>query len=167
MIHTIDEFLSEWGHEASSTQKILDTLTDESLNLQINEDYRTLARLAWHVVTCLHEMMSRTGLNFVGSEHDSQIPATAKEIADSYRTSNQNLINAIKEQWNNESLKEIDDMYGEQWPKWLTLTILNKHQIHHRGQMTVLMRLAGLRVPGVYGPSREEWAEIGMVAPQV
>jgi uncharacterized damage-inducible protein DinB len=37
-----------------------------------------------------------------------------------------------------------------------------KHIIHHRGQMTVLMRQAGLKVPGVYGPAREEWEKIGL-----
>jgi len=36
------------------------------------------------------------------------------------------------------------------------------HQTHHRAQMTVLMRQAGLKVPGVYGPSREEWSQMGM-----
>jgi uncharacterized damage-inducible protein DinB len=160
MIRTLDEFLSEWGHEVNSTQKVLDVLTDESLDQQINDEYRTLGSLAWHIVTSLHEMLSRTGLVFDGAAHDSAVPLTAKEIADGYRTSSENMIMAMKEQWNDESLKEIDDMYGEKWPKWLTLTIVNKHQIHHRGQLTVLMRLAGLRVPGVYGPSREEWAEM-------
>jgi uncharacterized damage-inducible protein DinB len=28
--------------------------------------------------------------------------------------------------------------------------------------MTVLMRQAGLKVPGIYGPSREEWSQFGM-----
>jgi uncharacterized damage-inducible protein DinB len=28
--------------------------------------------------------------------------------------------------------------------------------------MTVLMRQAGLPVPGLYGPSKEEWAAMGM-----
>ena len=41
------------------------------------------------------------------------------------------------------------------------------HQIHHRGQMTVLMRQAGLEVPGVYGPSRPEWAHYGMPEPLI
>jgi hypothetical protein len=33
--------------------------------------------------------------------------------------------------------------------------------------MTVLMRQAGLKVPGVYGPAREEWAAYGMPPPAV
>ena len=34
------------------------------------------------------------------------------------------------------------------------MTLIN-HQNHHRGQMTVLMRQAGLTVPGVYGPAKK------------
>jgi uncharacterized damage-inducible protein DinB len=29
-------------------------------------------------------------------------------------------------------------------------------QIHHRGQMTVYMRLAGGKVPSIYGPSADD-----------
>lgn len=167
MFYTIDEFINHWDREAISTQKVMDTLTDVSLNQQVAADHRTLGRLAWHVATSLHEMLSRTGLVFEGAEHDSSVPATAKEIADSYRITNQNMLTAIKGQWTDGSLKEMDDMYGDQWPKGLTLSVLNSHQIHHRGQMTVLMRQAGLKVPGVYGPSLEEWSEFGMETPKV
>ena len=57
-----------------------------------------------------------------------------------------------------------DDMYGEMWAKGKTLGVLVTHQIHHRAQLTIVMRLAGLKVPGVYGPSNEEWAAMGMQA---
>ncbi|TCJ03408.1 DinB family protein [Cytobacillus praedii] len=165
MYYTIEEFTNEWNHEANLTQKVLDHLTDESLSLKATPEYRTLGSLAWHLVTSLHEMLSRTGLDFVGAEHEAIVPVTAKEIADSYRTASDNMIAAMKKQWTDHTLNDLDDMYGEKWPKSLTLSVLNSHQIHHRGQLTVLMRLAGLRVPGMYGPSREEWAEAGMEAP--
>ena len=55
-----------------------------------------------------------------------------------------------------------DDMYGQKWKRGLTLGILITHQIHHRGQMTVLMRQAELKVPGIYGPAYEEWAALGV-----
>jgi len=54
------------------------------------------------------------------------------------------------------------DMYGEKWARGHTLMVLCTHQTHHRGQMTVLMRQAGLKVPGVCGPSKEEWAQFGL-----
>ena len=62
----------------------------------------------------------------------------------------------------NADLEKEDTMYGEQWQRKVTLTSLVFHQIHHRAQIEVLMRQAGLRVPGLYGPSKEEWAAMGM-----
>lgn len=55
-------------------------------------------------------------------------------------------------------------MYGEMWAEGKTLSVLVTHQIHHRSQLTIVMRLLGLKVPGTYGPSNEEWAAYGMPA---
>lgn len=98
-----------------------------------------------------------------GDEHTP--PARAKEIFDAYNTVAEELLNAVRSQWNDASLLLTDDMYGEQWKRGDTLSSLVFHQVHHRAQITVLMRQAGLRVPGIYGPSRDEWAAMGMKAP--
>lgn len=58
-------------------------------------------------------------------------------------------------------------MFGQKMSKGEILFFLIQHQIHHRGQMTILMRQAGLTVPGLYGPSKEEWAMKGMEAPKM
>lgn len=167
MFKTIEEFLLSWGQEARLTQKILDALTDESLAQEVSPEDRTLGRIAWHIVATLHEMVSQTGLDFEAPSHDADVPETAVEIADGYRTTNEAMVAAIKEQWTNEVLDEKKNMYGEQWSVRTILSILTSHQIHHRGQMTILMRQAGLRVPGVYGPAREEWAMFGGQAPVI
>lgn len=39
---------------------------------------------------------------------------------------------------------------------------LIKHIIHHRGQATVLIRQAGLKVFGVYGSPKEDWIQLGI-----
>jgi len=36
--------------------------------------------------------------------------------------------------------------------------VLLHHQIHHRGQLVLLCRLAGGEAPGLYGPNREAMA---------
>lgn len=165
MFRTIEDFLTNWGHESGSTQKVLDALTDASLAQEVSPEGRTLGRIAWHIVTTLDEMISQTGLVFEAASHEAAVPANAAEIADAYRSSSAAMVAAMKEQWTDATLTDMKDMYGEQWSVATILGILTSHQIHHRGQMTVLMRQAGLRVPGVYGPSREEWAEFGGVAP--
>ena len=167
MFKTIEEFLVNWVHESGSTQKILDALTDRSLSQEVSPEDRTLGRIAWHIVTTIDEMMSRTGLEFEAAHYGSPAPTTAAEIAEAYCASSAAMVAAIKEQWKDETLNKLIDMYGEQWSIATILSILLAHQTHHRGQMTVLMRQAGLQVPGVYGPSREEWAEFGGEAPVV
>ncbi len=53
-------------------------------------------------------------------------------------------------------------MYEEKWKRGMTLAIIISLQIHHLVQLTVVMKLNGLKVPGVFGPAREEWVNYGM-----
>ncbi|WP_199616441.1 DinB family protein [Paenibacillus alkalitolerans] len=165
MFTSIQSFSESWKQECESTQKLLDALTDASLAQQVTPQDRTLGRIAWHIVTSLHDFASPTGLEFEAPGPDAAIPSSAQAIADSYRKASGNLADAVAAQWTDASLQEVRNVFGFQWPNGLTLSLLKDHQIHHRGQMTVLMRQAGLRVPGVYGPAREEWAEMNMEAP--
>jgi uncharacterized damage-inducible protein DinB len=167
MIHTIQEFEFIWAPELEATQKILKHVTNKSLTQAVTAEGRTIARLAWHIVTSISEMMSRTGLKIAGPHHEAPVPATAKEINDAYSTAAISLLEQVKANWNDETLKVMDDMYGEKWSRAMTMQSLIFHQIHHRGQLTVLMRQAGLEIPGIYGPSRQEWAQWGMQPPAV
>ncbi|MFD0714881.1 DinB family protein [Paenibacillus sp. GCM10027626] len=162
MFVTIKDFIAAWNHESAATQRVLDALTDESLKQSVAPNQRTLGQIAWHIATTVHEMLARTGLEFAAPEGEESAPASAAVIADTYRQSGEAMLVALQSQWTDASLQETNDMYGAQWPKGLTLDILIKHEIHHRGQMTILMRQAGLRVPDVYGPTREQWLEWGM-----
>jgi uncharacterized damage-inducible protein DinB len=112
-------------------------------------------------------MMNRTGLSLEGPGEHDPVPATAAQIAETYARLAAALGEQVKGRWTDETLAQVDEMYGDKWPRGLTLEILIRHQAHHRGQMTVLMRQAGLRVPGVYGPAREEWAQFGAPAPEI
>ena len=167
VFYKIDDFVGEWKSEAAGTQKILDALTDESLAQEVAPGYRSLGRLAWHLVGTYGEMLPRTGLTFHGPTDHDPVPQTARAIADAYRQVGEAMIAAVQSQWKDDALAETRDMYGEEWKNGATLRMLIQHEVHHRGQMTVLMRQAGVQVPGVYGPSKEEWAGFGMQAPEV
>lgn len=162
MFRTIEDFVTEYSNEAKATQRVLDALTDASLSQQIAPDFRSLGQIGWHIATTIHEMISRTGVTFDAPEGEEHAPASAKIIADTYRSSAAASIEAIQSQWTDAKLSESSDMYGEQWLNGLTLRIFISHEIHHRGEMIVLMRQAGLRVPDIYGPTREDWVERGM-----
>jgi uncharacterized damage-inducible protein DinB len=165
MYRRVEDFQKAWQEERGSTLKILRVLTDASLTQAVTKDDRTLARLAWHLATTPGEMMERTGLEVSGPSHDAPPPTTAGAIVAAYETASKAVADGVAA-WSDATLEVEDEMYGEKWPRGLTLRALVVHQAHHRGQMTVLMRQAGLKVPGVYGPAREEWTAFGMQPPR-
>lgn len=162
MYITIDQFLKDWNYETDSTVKMLNNLTDESLNQKITPDGRSLGFLAWHIIQTIPEMMGKTGLKIEGPSENDDVPVSSKQIKEAFEKTSKSFAEMLKNTWKDETLNTEDDMYGEKWKKGLTLLYLMLHQAHHRGQMTVLMRQAGLIVPGIYGPAKEEWAAMGM-----
>lgn len=162
MYHKLEDFINDWAYESEATLKVFSNLTDESLNKNVGKNIRTVGRLAWHITTSVIQMSHRTGLIFESVDVDSPVPATAKEIYDTYKEVSEKMIAELKEKWNDETLLIEDDMFGEKWKRGTTLGVIITHQIHHRGQLTTVMRLAELKVPGIYGPAKEEWVQYGM-----
>ena len=162
MYHKISDFISDWNRESETTLKLFNNLTDDVLNKKFNENVRTAGRLAWHITVTIPEMVQRTGLSFDAVDDKAPVPATAKEICDEYKRVSDSMITAIGKNWTDASLEKEVDMYGELWKNGKSLSSLVKHQAHHRGELIVVMRLAGLKVVGPYGPSKEEWANYGI-----
>jgi uncharacterized damage-inducible protein DinB len=166
MFTSLVHFKKAWAIESESTLRMLRALTDASLAQSVGPDDRTLGRVAWHLTTTVREMMERTGLKLAGPGPEAPLPVSAQAIADAYEKAAGSLPEALGA-WTDASLQIKDDMYGEPWKRGITLFALIAHQAHHRGQMSVLMRQAGLKVPGVYGPAREDWPSMGMSAPEI
>lgn len=164
MFRTIKDFLTHWEYEVDITNKMLQNLTDESLGQRVGPDGRALGFLAWHVVVTPGEMLRQVGLEIDGPSHESDAPNSASEFAAAYQTASKSVADQVATHWDDEILLTSDAMYGETWTKGQTLFYMTLHQTHHRGQMTVLMRQAGLAVPGAYGPAKEEWAAMGAPA---
>jgi uncharacterized damage-inducible protein DinB len=162
MIRSIADFTNAWKRETEGTMKLFRKLTDASLAQRVTEDGRSLGFLAWHIVLTLGEMPGHARLAVEAPADDAPPPAHAATIAEAYEDAAKSVASVVAASWSDASLEDDIPMYGETWKKNGVLTALILHQAHHRGQMTVLMRQAGLTVPGIYGPAREEWALMGL-----
>lgn len=160
MFRRIDDFTADWQRETETTLRVLNTLTDASLAQSIGEGRQTLGGLAWHLAQAVSAMMGAAGVPVEGPGRGDAAPARAQEIAAAYERTAAAVPDTVGGAWSDEMLPEAIPMFGQQIPRGIVLALLVKHQAHHRGQMTVLMRQAGLRVPGCYGPSEEEMAEM-------
>lgn len=162
MYRSIADFTQDWNYERGMTSKVLGNLTDASLGQAVRPGGRTLGRLAWHLVITLVEMPGQAGIKVDGPGQQDPIPATAAEIAARYAETAESFTAAVAAQWTDAELNDDVAMYGQTWKKGVVLHAVMNHEVHHRGQMTVLMRQAGLAVPGIYGPAEEEWAMYGL-----
>ncbi len=165
MYRSITDFITDWQYEREATLKIMNLLTDETVNKTIHENVRSLERLAWHLTQTMTEMGHKAGLFDTDLLEQVPTPGSAVAMAACYQDYSERLAKAVHTRWTDSRLEDQVEMYGDSWTKGTVLRILINHQSHHRGQMTVIMRLLGLPVPGLYGPSKEEWAEFGMEAP--
>jgi uncharacterized damage-inducible protein DinB len=162
MYRTMEDFQKSFKSERENSLKVLRALTDASLAQVVGPGGRTLGRIAWHIVQMFGEMGSQMGFPVEAATEKTPQPATASAIAEAYDAGSQALGKAVQATWSDADLAVEIEMYGEKWARGYALWGLLAHEIHHRGQMTVLMRQAGLAVPGVYGPSKEEWGTYGM-----
>ncbi|MFZ7942234.1 DinB family protein [Neobacillus sp. 19] len=157
MFTSVNDFLNEWKQEAAVTQKVLDGLTDESLNQEVSPGLYSIGSVAWHITGSVYYFPSQIGVKFESPNLQKETPKSAAEISETYKTVSQRLTQAFSEQVTDAEMNNMVNLFGMDMPVQAVFRLLIQHQAHHRGQLTVLMRQAGLKVPGVYGPSKEEW----------
>jgi uncharacterized damage-inducible protein DinB len=167
MFLTVAQFADLWKQESQRTHAVFAAMTDESLSQSAESEGRSLGRLAWHLTQTIPELLHKTGLHVKGPAESESTPTSAAKIVSDYDTAAQSALEEVQKHWTDAMLNDLDEMYGEKWKKGESLMVLVLHQVHHRGQMTVLLRQAGLRVPSFYGPVREEWAQWGMQPPAI
>lgn len=165
MYVTIADFIREWNWEAMLTQKVLEGLTDDSLNQKVYPEGRTLGRIVWHLTTNIPDYLAHFGLKIDLVKNAENVPTSSKEIVETFKQVSSSAAKAIEEQWTDETLKEVQIAFGREETNAQILMGLIKHIIHHRGQATILIRQAGLKPFGVYGPPKEDWIHIGVENP--
>ena len=154
MYRKVEDFLEDWTIASEGTANVFKAITDEKLDQSIVADHSTLGWLAWHLVGAAGAFGQFAGFNVQGPAHNAPQPTSAKEISDAYEA----LAQAIKEEAaklsDEDLLGEVKSFTGET-QRGKLLRALIDHQTHHRGQMTVLLRQAGLAVPPIMGPTKE------------
>lgn len=154
MYRKAQDFLEDWTATSAGTLAVFKAITDDKMNTAIVEGHSTLGWLAWHLVVTAGGFGHFSGLQIPKVERGTPAPATMAEIVSKYE--------AIIEAYAREAKALTDDQMEEEiatfvgpMPRGKFLRMLITHETHHRGQMTVLLRQAGLPVPGVMGPTRE------------
>jgi uncharacterized damage-inducible protein DinB len=160
----LNPFLANYEHEYQSTLKVLRAIPEDKVNFTPHEKMRSAGHLAWHIVA-IENLFGRGTLGdkiVVGGSRSLSPPATIAAMIETYEKQHPEIVDAWKAFDESKWLEKIPFVKpnGETWMELPRIVYLQSallaHTIHHRGQLTVLLRLMGAKVPGVYGPSADE-----------
>lgn len=159
MYRNLNDFVQEWEKNCAGTLAIFESITDEKKHVAIVEGHSSLESLSWHLTTAPAFFMGEAGLSLGIELNPKNIPATIREIINTYKAVSENVVKAATENLSDDKLLTEVNSLGHATPIGALLRMMVDHQTHHRAQMQVLLRQAGLHVPGVMGPTKEDLAK--------
>ena len=158
-----ESLIAELKYESASTKKLLERVPMEKKDWKPHEKSMTLGRLATHVATIPHWISDIFHID----EFDFLVHFKPFQSA-----SQEELLKIFQEQLDI-ALADLEKMKDDDFNKtWIVkrgeqvfYTLPKKvairgwgfsHLFHHRGQLSVYLRLLDVPVPGMYGPSADE-----------
>lgn len=161
-----ETLLPELDQEMATTRRLLERVPDDHTGWKPHDKSMSLGRLATHVA----ELPGFVSLILGGSEFDlasrtsGYTPKTLdkhQEILDLFDSNVRGARTAVEGAENEALMQPWTLRRGEQvvftLPRIAALrAMFFSHIIHHRGQLSVYLRLNDVPVPSIYGPSADE-----------
>jgi uncharacterized damage-inducible protein DinB len=155
---------AELQHEAKATRRLLERVPEGSFGWKPHEKSMSLGRLAGHVAE-LPELvlpaLTQPELDFAAGEFKPFEPQTTAGLLEKFDRNISAAVEALQ--------RQPDDRMGEPWklrsggrvlfemPRAMVVRFVGlNHVVHHRGQLSVYLRLLDVPLPSIYGPSADE-----------
>ena len=160
-----DAFIAELKYESTLTRKMLERVPLDKNDWKPHEKSMTLGRLATHVAETSHWISDIIHIddydfakNFNFKPHTA---SSSEELLEIFQTNLDKAIDDLSNMKDEDFSKSWIVRRGEQvmfnTPKKVSIrSWALSHMIHHRGQLSVYLRLLDVPVPGMYGPSADE-----------
>jgi uncharacterized damage-inducible protein DinB len=158
-----DTLIAELEREAQTTRRVLERVPTDKLAWKPHAKSMTLGRLAQHVATIPGSISGWARLDSFEVENFSRPPELESTVAilaafeESVAQAKTNLAAtddaAMMKDW---SFRMGSNPIMTIPRIGVFRTILLNHLYHHRGQLSVYLRLLDVPVPSIYGPSADE-----------
>ncbi len=157
-------FLAELDNEAKVTRSVLERVPADKFDWQPHEKSMTMGRLAVHVAEMFgwtKETLKSDVLDFSTMDMTPFEPRTTDELLTFFDDQIANAKAILAETSDETFMTDWTMRNGETvyftMPKVAVMrTFVMNHIIHHRGQLSVYLRLNDIPVPSIYGPSADE-----------
>lgn len=156
-------FLQEIESETQNTRRVLERIETKDFDFKPHEKSMTLGELATHIVE-LHNWVSLAITKQRFDFHENPVKFKidkAEDLMSMFEDGYESNKSAV-ESFSDEDLHSVwtlsagDHIITQVSKIEAFRFIIQNHLIHHRGQLTVYLRLLNIAVPGLYGPSSDE-----------
>lgn len=149
--------------ESKTTRKLLERVPEAAFDWKPHEKSMTLGQLASHLaenpswVTPILEMEEMS----VDGDYKPYLAASSEELLDRFDTNTKQAVEALKSQSDEDLMTLWRFVAGEEvkmeMPRaGVVRSVILNHSYHHRGQLSVYLRLKEVPIPSIYGPSADE-----------
>ncbi len=158
-----EALLAEYDHETAATRRLLERIPDDRVSWRPHAKSRSIAELATHI-SLLPEwgdaILNRPQFDLV----EAPAPAPPESSRDRLLRTFDDRVRAARG-WLDKSDAELAAMWtlrrsGQEVFSMPRATAFRSfvlyHLVHHRGQLSVYLRLNDIPVPALYGPSADE-----------
>ena len=156
-----EPLIAELQLEAVTTRRMLERVPHDSLAWKPHEKSRTLGEIAAHIANLPGMFIATMNRDEFDRYEYKSAPETVSDILQTFDQNISRALEVLKTQSDERLLGSWRYKYGEQvifeGPRMVVIrtTALN-HLIHHRGQLSVYLRLLNVPLPSVYGPTADE-----------
>ncbi|MGV8151236.1 MAG: DinB family protein [Candidatus Woesearchaeota archaeon] len=153
-------YLKNWEREFQTTLKVLKAYPHDKQDLKPAEKLKTAKELAWLFANEEKGLFAGIIAGELDWSNMKPAPDTIGKAIELYEEYHNENVEAFKK-LPPESLKKTLKFFvaprteGDV-PKMELLWMMLMDQIHHRGQFSVYLRIAGAKVPSIYGPTADE-----------
>lgn len=156
----LESFLKTWSAEAQRTLQLMRALPPTQYDYRPVQEWRSIGEMAWHLAEG-DAYMAVAAVNgkfdFATKLPGLERPKTIAELAPAYERVHQEAFAKVKAMSPEALDRTMPDFSGEPIRVGDVLwTYLLHHNIHHRGQLSLMCRQAGGTPPGMYGPNLED-----------
>ena len=163
-ISSLTAVANEFREELAITKRVLDRVPGDKLAWKPHEKSMSLGQLAWHVATVpggLGHILQQDSFDVTQGSFVPPSPKNQEEILAAYdqsmRDGEQFLQSLTQEKasakWH--LLKKDRELFSRPRIE-VVRTIMLNHWYHHRGQLSVYLRLLNVPMPVIYGRSADE-----------
>lgn len=152
-----DFMIQSLTNEMATTKKILAAVLDSNRGYRPDPKARTAWELAWHIASVEIQFLDEIAEGkFTMDPRFKEEPKTAAEMADWYEKNFQRAISRVKTMTPEQLVTVLNFYDAFQFPAFVFLSFVEKHSIHHRGQLAAYLRPMGSKCPSIYGGSADE-----------